>query len=75
LIGRQRGEQYRLPAFIRAHIKVLRRDYRKLPKEEKEELLSSMMASRAAKQNIIRSNPKALQADVNSTFSAMENEV
>jgi hypothetical protein len=34
-----------------------------------------MMASRAAKQKVIRSNPKALQADVNTTFDVMENEV
>jgi len=69
------GEWYRLPAFIAANHTKLRLDYSCLPEAEKKKLRLGIDKLRATQVNIVRSNPKALIKDVNSTFSTMEKEV
>lgn len=74
-IGRNRGDRYRLPDFIRQNKKTLLRAYSKLTPDEKQGLLSHLSIARTTKVKMPRSNPKAIQHDINATFNAMETEV
>jgi hypothetical protein len=69
------GQRYRLPAFISAHHTELQRTYTKLSESEKKKLRLDIDDLRTTRVNIVRSNPKALLKDVNSTFNTMEKEV
>lgn len=69
------GERYRLPAFIAANHAKLHHEYSRLPEAGKKKLRLGIDELRATRVNIVRSNPKALIKDVNSTFSTMEKEV
>lgn len=69
------GERYRLPAFIATHHKKLQHGYGRLSESEKKKLRLGIDNLRATRVNIVRSNPKALLKDVNSTFNTMEKEV
>ncbi|KAG0692931.1 hypothetical protein DFH29DRAFT_1007900 [Suillus ampliporus] len=68
------GQRYRLPAFISAHHTELQRTYTRLSETEKKKLRLGIDDLRTMRVNIVRSNPKALLKDVNSTFNAMEKE-
>ncbi|KAG1785798.1 uncharacterized protein HD556DRAFT_1201250, partial [Suillus plorans] len=69
------GERYRLPAYISAHYAELQQTYARLSESEKKKLRLGIDDLRAMRVNIVRSNPKALLKDVNSTFNTMEKEV
>ncbi|KAG1745400.1 uncharacterized protein EDB91DRAFT_1269742 [Suillus paluster] len=68
------GQHYRLPAFISAHHTELQRTYRRLSEPEKKKLRLGIDDLCTMRVNIVRSNPKALLKDVNSTFNTMEKE-
>jgi hypothetical protein len=69
------GDRYRLPAFISARHTELQRAYGCLKESEKKILRLDIDHLRAMRVRIVRSNPKALLKDVNSTFNTMEKEV
>ncbi|KAG1853524.1 hypothetical protein F4604DRAFT_1548900, partial [Suillus subluteus] len=68
------GKRYRLPAYISAHYAQLQQTYACLSESEKKKLQLGIDDLRTMRVNIVRSNPKALLKDVNSTFNTMEKE-
>jgi hypothetical protein len=61
--------------YISAHYNELQQTYVHLSESEKKKLQLGIDDLRATQVNIVRSNPKALIKDVNSTFNVMEREV
>ena len=72
---RGHGDRYKLPAFVQEHRKDLLQEYSELTEPERQELLAGIVAHRASCKKIVRTNIKAIQQDVNSTFKAMDTEV
>ena len=74
-LDREAGDRYRLPEFITQKGSSLKRQYLKLSETEKKNLTRDIEALREQRVKICRSNPKAVQQDVNAAFSTMEHEV
>lgn len=74
-LDREAGDRYRLPQFVAQKSASLKRQYGKLSETEKKNLTKDIEALRERRVKIYRANPKAVQHDVNTAFSNMENEV
>jgi hypothetical protein len=53
----------------------LRHQYRKLSMDEKKSLAKDLELTREERRKIYRTNPKAVQKDVDAAFNSMEQEV
>jgi hypothetical protein len=74
-LDREAGDRYRLPDFVAQNGPSLKRQYRKLSDAEKKNLTKDIETVREQRVKVCRSNPKAVQKDVNAAFSNMEHEV
>ncbi|KAG2029234.1 hypothetical protein BDR03DRAFT_840557, partial [Suillus americanus] len=68
------GRRWRLPAFIAEHQQDLTAEYVRLSASQKEKLRHHVLNLRENRIKIVRSNPKALQKQVNAMFESMEQE-
>ncbi|KAI0249688.1 hypothetical protein BJV78DRAFT_1075308, partial [Lactifluus subvellereus] len=66
------GKRYRLTEFLRKKGSSLRRQYRTLTMEEKNLLAKEIDVVREQRVKTRRANPKAVQRDVTTAFSSME---
>ncbi|KAG1724502.1 uncharacterized protein EDB91DRAFT_1023471, partial [Suillus paluster] len=69
------GQQLKLTAFIAEHGRELTAGYCRLSASEKEKLCREVNTLRENRIKIVRSNPKALQKQVDAMFNNMANEV
>jgi len=61
--------------YLAAHYESLKKKYKALTSAEKTNLLESLADMQKVRVCTIRANPKAVQKDVNETFTAMGEEV
>ncbi|KAG1876358.1 hypothetical protein F4604DRAFT_1549845, partial [Suillus subluteus] len=69
------GQRWKLTTFIAEHGRELTAGYLRLSASEKEKLCCEIHTLRENRIKIVRSNPKALQKQVNAMFNSMANEV
>jgi hypothetical protein len=75
--GREHGQKQKLHLYIAKHATELRKEWDALPIEEIKALEDELKKARTEKDQraVTRSAPKAIQANVEATFKAMDQEV